>query len=147
MFFTTVYWEMVCNLTRIQGVTSSLYPRNMLRTQNAHPTNIMDGCACLWMNVFEVTHFFLWTSHMDKFGVGLFYYTINCPLVHMDRLRECVVWHYFPRRTYLMSTVRCATCRNFIGDQSRQFIFSRGKLRVISWLVVSFRAPRSTAYK
>ena len=115
--------------------------------QNARPTNIMDRRTCLWANVFDVTHFFLWTSHIDELGVCLFYYTISCSLVHMDHLRECVVWHHFPGRTYLMSTVRCATCHNFIDNQSRRFIFSRGKPRVISQLVMSFRVPRSTAYK
>ena len=115
--------------------------------QNARPTNIMDRQTCLWANVFDVTHFFLWTSHIDELGVCLFYYTISCSLIHMDHLRECVVWHHFPGRTNLMSTVRCATCHNFIDNQSRRFIFSRGKPRVISQLVVSFRVPRSTAYK
>ena len=87
----------------------------MLRTQNAHPTNIMDERACLTSNVFDVIQFFLWTSHMDESGVGL-YYTISCPFVHMDRLRECVVWHHFSGCMYLMSTARYVTCHNFIGD-------------------------------
>ena len=95
----------------------------MLRTQSARPTKIVDGRACLWMNVLEVTHFFFWISHIDELGVGLFYYTISCPLIHMDRLKECVVWHHFLGRVYLMSTVRCATCHNFIGDQSRRLFF------------------------
>ena len=69
---------------------------------------------------------------MDELGVGLFYYTISCPLIPMDRLREYVVWHHFPGRTYLMSMVRCATCHNFISDQSGRFIFLWGKPRVIS---------------
>ena len=80
-------------------------------------------------------------------GVGLFYNIISCPLVHMDRLREYVAWHHFPGYTYLMSSVICATYHNFIDDQSRRFIFSRGKPRVISWLVVSFQIPRSAVYK
>ena len=75
---------------------------------------------------------------MDKLEVGPFYNTISCPLVHMDRLREGIAWHHFPRCTYLMSTVRCATCHNFISDQSRQSIFSSGKPHVISWLAMSF---------
>ena len=65
----------------------------------------------------------------------------------MDRLRECVVWHHFSGRMYLMFMARCVPSHNFIGEQSRRFIFSRGKPRVISWLVVSFRVPRSAAYK
>ena len=75
---------------------------------------------------------------MDELEVSPFYDTISCPLVHIDPLREGIDWHHFPGCTYLMSTVRCATCHNFIGDQSRRFIFSRGKPRVISWLAMSF---------
>ena len=46
-----------------------------------------------------------------------------------------------------MSTVVRAPCHNFTDIQSRRFIFSRGKPRVISWLVVPFQIPRSKVYK
>ena len=139
---TTVYWESYLQPDRKTEVASTCSGRR----EFVQPT-LLDGQACLG----RISHMpsiislgrAIWTS----LGVGVFYNTISCPLVHMDRLKECVVWHYFPGRVYLMSTVRCATCPNFIDDQSHRFIFSRGKPRVISQLVVSFQMPRSAFYK
>ena len=119
----------------------------MFKTQGARPTDFADKRAYLGRICRVPSDISLGRAIWTSLGVGIFHNTISCPLIHMDRLKECVAWHHFPGRVYLLSTVRCAMCHNFIGDQSRRFIFSRGKPRVISWLVVSYRIPRLVVYK
>ena len=77
----------------------------MFRTRGVRPTNVVDGQAYLGRASHMPPIISLGRAIWTSLGVGVFYNTINCPLVHMDCLKEYAAWHHIPRLVYLMSTV------------------------------------------
>ena len=69
-------------------------------------------------NIYSLFLLFLpWTVLMDELGVGSFPDTISCSLVHGSSKGIYNLTPFLERR-YLLSTIRCATCHNSIGDWS-----------------------------
>ena len=78
-----------------------------------------------WMSMLYTVHLSHSSHRRDvwtRLKLSLFYNTISCPLVH--RLSKGIYnVTLFLERTYLLSTIKFATCHNSIGDWSRRYIF------------------------
>ena len=71
---------------------------------------------------FHFPHSSLRQAVWTRLKLNLFYNTISYPLVHRSS-KEIHNLILFLERVYSLSTIRFATCHNFIGNRSRRYVF------------------------